>query len=90
MENTQLTKEEVLEKYGDIELAFSYYYKYSFTYKYENDDLVIIGSWGCSSDDVYRYEVTPDSKELVRNFEGNLHSLTITKNKEVIFSYSDY
>ena len=90
MEEKQLTIEEVLEKYGNIELYFSSYYKYSFTYTYKKDNLEIIGSYGGNSDDIYRYDVTPNKKVLVKFYKESLQHLTIVEDGKIVFNYSDY
>jgi hypothetical protein len=86
-----LTKEQVIEKYGDIELPFSRYYKYSFSYATTLDDgTVIYGSYGGCSDDIYRHQVLKDDVIIVKYFEDYLNMLTIRKDHETLFEYYDY
>jgi hypothetical protein len=86
-----LTKEQVIEKYGDIELPFSSYYKYSFSYSTTLDDgTVIYGSYGGCPDDIYRHQVLKDDVITVKYFEDYLNTLTIKKDHEILFKYYDY
>jgi hypothetical protein len=53
-----ISEQEFLDLYGDTEMQFSSYYKYSFTYKgVAADGMEILARVGGSSDDIYRYEV---------------------------------
>lgn len=54
----ELTRQEFLEKYGDVEVTFFSYYKYTFTFTGETPDghEISVG-YGGHSDDIYRYEV---------------------------------
>jgi hypothetical protein len=53
-----MTYEEVIEKYGNVVVTFSSYYKYRFRYSsiLENGDRIIVEIGG-SPDDIYRLEV---------------------------------
>ena len=84
------TSEEIIKKFGDIELSFNSYYKYSFTYSYKNENIEIYGSFGGCSDDIYRYDCSSDKKVKVSDYSNELHSLTIKENDEVVFEYDDY
>lgn len=85
-----MTKKEVIKKYGELDLKFSGYYKYSFTYEYNDKKLSIIGNFGGCSEDMYRKSVGRDDKIKVKDFEDELHSLVITENNKEIFEYNDY
>lgn len=90
MEIEKLTKEQVIEKFGKVKMKFSYYYKYSFDFKGEKDGFVFRGSYGGSSDDIYKLEITPDTSYNVENFEDELNFFTIKdKNGDVVFKYYD-
>ena len=52
-----MTSKEMLDKYGDIEVTFVYYYKYTFTFA--SSKLSIWVEVGGDADDIYRFEVTP-------------------------------
>lgn len=61
-EQQALTREQVIEKYGNVRLKFSSYYKYSFTYVGTAEDGVTIACMvGGDSDSIYRYSVDADS-----------------------------
>jgi hypothetical protein len=83
------TKEEVIEKFGGIELAFSSYYKYSFNFTFKDETLDIYGSFGGSHDDIYRYDCSPNKKVLIKDFQNELMSLNIKESGEVVFEYND-
>jgi len=51
-----MTYEEFIEKYGEEEIKFSSYYKYSFTFK--NEKLAV--GYGGDHDDIYRLEVNTE------------------------------
>jgi hypothetical protein len=57
-----LTKEQFIEKYGDVEMHFTSYYKYTFSFegKTPNGE-TIKASVGGSADDIYRFEVCTGS-----------------------------
>lgn len=55
----QLTTEEFIEKYSEVEVTFDSYYKYAFTYVgyTEPDGLQIEVSYGGDSSQIYRFEL---------------------------------
>lgn len=56
---TQMTRAEFYAKYGDVEVTFSSYYKYTFTYAATLlDGKRLTVGYGGSSDEIYRHEVT--------------------------------
>ena len=83
------TKEQIIEKYGHIEIPFKSYYKYVFTFILETDVLRIrIGLGGCASD-IYREEVEKDSTLKLANLDF-IDSATVEENNEVVFEkYND-
>ena len=61
--------DEVLEKYGDVKVKFSSYYKYTFTFegKTEKGEKVVCFV-GWTADDIYRFSV--NTKEItIRELE---------------------
>lgn len=85
----KLTLEEVINLYGDYELKFNSYYKYSFWFEYKDENIRIKWSiWGCS-EDIYRLEVDNDMKILVKNFEDELNELIIEDNWRKVFEWYD-
>ena len=80
-----MTREEVLELYGEIPLPFSYYYKYLYYYKgIAPDGAVIYAGIGGDASDIYRYEVTRD-KYLTLNEESGWVSAKVIKDQQVIW-----
>ena len=64
--------EEFIEKYGDIEVTFSSYYKYSFRYSaiLENGNELIVEIGG-DTDNIYRMEVYNNESFTIRDLEPN-------------------
>lgn len=60
-----MNREEFLEKYGDHEVEFRSYYKYTFTFV--NDTLEI--RVGGDAEDIYRLEVLAGKKYKVRDLD---------------------
>ena len=85
-----MTKEQVLEQFGDVVMKFTSYYKYTFSFEAEQDGLVFLGWFGGDADDIYRYEITVDSVMLVKDFEDQLHRLYIGKGEDRLFEYPDF
>lgn len=54
-----ITREEILEKYGNIQVEFSHYYKYTFTFvgELENGEEVYVDVGG-NSENIYKEEVS--------------------------------
>ena len=62
----KMTRTEFYEKYGDVEVTFSSYYKFSFKYSASlpNGQRLVVG-YGGNSDEIYRHEVSAGSNETV-------------------------
>jgi hypothetical protein len=53
-----MTALEFITEYGDVDVTFSYYYKYTFTYSATLPDGKILKvQYGGNSDQIYRHEV---------------------------------
>ena len=62
-----MTRNEFMDKYGDVVVTFSNYYKYTFNYKAElPDGSLLVVSYGGNSEDIYRHEVGANSPEVVK------------------------
>ena len=63
---TQMTRAQFYAKYGDVEVTFSSYYKYTFTYSATLPDgkRLTVG-YGGNSDQIYRHEVATSCAEKV-------------------------
>lgn len=85
-----MTRQEFIEKYGDVKVKFSSYYKYTFTYTGTLPDgsTISIG-YGGSADHIYRYEVGPDKEESVR-FVYPYTGAVYDKVGQVIDEFYDY
>ena len=90
MTKAELTKEEVLEKFKDVELKFSRYYKYTFTFEGKCGDYTISMGIGGNAGDIYRYEVTADATETIGN-GCYIHLIVLHKDQvESVFEEWDY
>jgi len=67
---TQMTRAEFYAKYGDVEVTFTSYYKYTFTYAATLPDgkRLTVG-YGGSHDEIYRHEVTTSCAEKVSSLQ---------------------
>jgi len=74
MEPNRITLEEVYEKYNDIPVFFSSYYKYSFTFTGEKDGVKITATCGGDSGDIYRLDVDAGVPYLLRDLEPEYFS----------------
>jgi hypothetical protein len=80
---------EIKEKYGDVPLYFSSYYKYSFSFRgTAPDGTELYAFYGGDAGDIYRFEVDPDKKYYIKDLEANY--ISGKKNNEETFSISDY
>lgn len=84
-----LTKEEAIELYNnnykDIKVKFSSYYKYSFGFSGENDNIKIYISFGGTADDIYRFDVHADELCGLGPFEklsDNWNYINITRKSD--------
>lgn len=84
-----ITKEEFLAKYGDVEVAFSSYYKYSFTYTGETEDGVIVAvDYGGNDSEIYRHSVGAGVKEKISSLYPYAGSAIV--DGEIVESFYDY
>ena len=65
-----MTQEEFYEKYGNMKVKFSSYYKYTFTYtgNLPNGGRISVDC-GANADDIYRFEVGADCEETINSLE---------------------
>lgn len=86
---TQMTRAEFYAKYGDVEVTFSSYYKYTFTYAATLPDgrRLTVG-YGGNSDEIYRHEVATSCAEKV----GGLQPYTgsVYEGTEEVEGFYDY
>jgi hypothetical protein len=72
-----MTQQQFLDKYGDVEVTFSHYYKFTFTYAATLPDgsRLTVGVGG-NSDDIYRFEVSNNEVATVCNlnpYQGSVY-----------------
>lgn len=83
-----MSKEQILEKYGNVKLKFSSYYKYTFTFVGIADDgAQIRTSIGGDSGDIYKMDVDADSEETL--IDMDTECATVTMNGEKIGNYDE-
>lgn len=61
-----MTRDEFYEKYGEVLVTFSSYYKYTFTYRAELPDgqTLTVGCGG-QAEEIYRFDVVPNESVKV-------------------------
>lgn len=85
----KLTKDQFIEKYGDVLVEFFRYYKYTFTYKGTlPDGAIITVDVGGDSAEIYRQEVVPGLKEPIRSLWP--YSGSVYLNGESVESFYDF
>ena len=67
-----ISRKEFVEKYGNVEVKFSHYYKYTFSFSGKTDDGANIHvSYGGNHDDIYRFSVDADRGLLIEDLYPN-------------------
>lgn len=86
---TQMTRAEFYAKYGDVEVTFSRYYKFTFTYEAMLPDgkLLSVG-FGGNRDEIYRHEVTTGCVVKVSSLEP--YTGTVYEGTEEVEGFYDY
>ena len=73
-----MTRQEFYDKYGQVKVKFSRYYKYTFTYTTTLPDGTHLScDYGGNIDDIYRHDVCSDCEETVHNlqpYSGTVYS----------------
>lgn len=71
-EENKMTREEAEEMFdyynGSLSVTFDSYYKFSFTFLGENDDVELFLGYGGNHDDIYRYNVNTKPVETPKNY----------------------
>lgn len=84
-----MTKAEFYEKHGAVEVTFSSYYKFTFTYAaILPDGSRLTCRYGGNAEEIYRHEVVAGNTETVLSlqpFEGAVY-----KDGEQVESFYDY
>jgi hypothetical protein len=85
-----MTKEEFIEKYGEVTVFFSSYYKYTFSFAaYLDDEHRIVVEYGGDANDIYRFEVETAQPRSIKNL-GDIHAGTVYKGTTVVECFYDY
>ncbi len=84
-----MTVEEFEAAFGDVELTFSSYYKYEFTFTGSKGDVKISADYGGDSDDIYRYSVRNNEKRNVGNVK-DWNRVVAARGDNTIFEYSNW
>ena len=87
-----MTGEQVQEKFGNVLLKFSNYYKYTFTFTGRTDDGYKITCWyGGSSDEIYRYDVNAESEYSLGDLDGwSAVKVEDSEDKEVFYQNNEW
>ncbi len=84
-----MTYDEIMDKWGDVELKFTRYYKYVFYYTGETPDgYHITAGYGGDSSEIYRHEVVNgevQKLQIIFPFE-----ISVYKNSVEVASYCNY
>lgn len=86
-----ITKAEFDAEYGDVEVEFSTYYKYQFTFAGDAPDgrRIIVTVGGCA-DEIYKMDVIAGEKTKVREFDAYYAGAYDRDNDDPILSYAEY
>jgi hypothetical protein len=86
-----LTVEDFQKQYGDVDLTFDSYYKFTFTFAGTAPDGVrIAAGFGGNSDDIYREDVNNNEKRKLGAIEGTWYKVQAWRGDEQIFDYYNY
>jgi len=69
----ELSYKEFIDKYGQVKVKFSSYYKYSFSFS--NEEMNLSVSVGGNHDDIYRMEVEADKEYTISELEPSSASM---------------
>lgn len=85
-----MTREEFYKKYGAVQVVFSHYYKFTFSYKATlvNGD-VLTCDVGGNADEIYKHDVSVDAVETVDGLEPYAGGV-YTKDRKEVCSFYDY
>jgi len=88
----EISREEFNKLYGDVEVVFNSYFKYTFEYRGETKDFKVVSiSFGGCADDIYREAVEAGEKVKVKDIEGTYATVYEDSDcVEVVHSYADF
>lgn len=84
-----MTRADFYEKYGDVEVVFTSYYKYTFTYVATLPDgkRLTVG-YGGNHDDIYRFDVSANKPVSVSQLQPYMGS--VYQGTEEVEGFYDY
>lgn len=84
-----ISRKEFIEKYGDVEVKFSRYYKYTFSFSGKTEDGANIHvSYGGNHDDIYRFGVEADLPVKIKDMDP--HAGVVERNGEQEDEFYEY
>ena len=88
----EISRTEFNELYGDVEVEFNSYYKYTFEFRGETKTFEPVSiSFGGCSDEIYKESIEAGEKVKVRDIEGKYATVyTDDTCTEVVHSYADF
>lgn len=88
----EISKEEFCNRYGDVVVKFSYYYKYVFTFNAElPDGSKLIIAFGGSADFIFNIEVNNNEEHYVKDMETYAVSGSVyDKDDKTVCCFWDY
>ncbi len=75
MSSNTITREQATERYGNVDVTFSHYYKYRFSFRGSFGGKELFVDVGGDRDNIYRFEVTDrpiKASELLRDWFGKV------------------
>lgn len=82
-----LSKSEFLEKYGEVYVKFSSYFKHTFYFEGQKQEQYLDISVGGEADDIFWLNVSVNANYKVKNLP--IEKATITENNQVVASYTN-
>lgn len=87
--SARITKAEFYDKYGDVLVQFSGYYKYAFSYKATlPDGKRIVVDYGGNTGDIYRHDVSPEGLQAIRNLDP--YAGTVYEGTKIVEEFYEY
>ena len=85
-----MTRSEFYEKYGNVEVTFTRYYKYSFFYEGVTEEgYRVVAQYGGDSSEIYRCEVKSGETEILEALCA-FRSTVYDKDGNEVDSFYDY
>ena len=87
-----ISKTEFNELYGDVEVKFNSYYKFTFEFRGETKTFETISiSFGGGADDIYKESIEAGETVKVKDIDGRYATVyTDSTCLEVVHSYTDF